>query len=75
MPDGIDNPAEKYGPVPALTYIGAGGGSLAYGLSKVTDFDLIAEVATGSPELAGGAFLVAGAAGLAANFGLVELGE
>ena len=69
----FENPLDKYEPVEAATYIGAGGGALAYGLSKVTNFDLITEVASGSPELAGGAFLVAGAAGLAANFGLVEL--
>jgi hypothetical protein len=69
----FENPIDKYGPVPGVTYLGTAGGAVAYGLSKVTDFDLITEVASGSPELAGGAFLLAGGAALAADFGLVEL--
>jgi uncharacterized membrane protein YuzA (DUF378 family) len=71
----IDNPFEKYGTVEAAVYVGSSGGAFSYGLAKVQGFDLIAEVAGSSPEAAGAAFAVAGATGLAANFGLLELGD
>lgn len=69
----FENPFEKYDSVKALVWVGAGGGAVSYGLSKITDFDLIAEVAAGQPELAGGAFLAAGAVSLADDFGLTDL--
>jgi hypothetical protein len=73
MIDGLENPFGKYEATTALVWIGAAGGSLSYGLSKLTDFDLIAEVASGSPELAGAAFGLAGGLSLASDFGLLEL--
>jgi hypothetical protein len=71
----FESPLERYEPVEAAVYLGSSGGATAYGLAKVQGFDLITEFAGGSPELAGGAFLVAGATGLAANFGVLDLGD
>jgi hypothetical protein len=71
----LDNPFDKYDTSTALVWIGSAGGAISYGLSKVTDFDLVTEIASGSPELAGGAFLLAGGAALAGDLGLVELGD
>jgi hypothetical protein len=48
-------------------WIGADGGAIILGLERLTDFSLSL-----SPELVGGAFLVAGAAGIAGKAG-VEL--
>jgi hypothetical protein len=59
--------------VKPLVWVGSAGGALSYGLSKATDFDLIAEVAAGNAELAGAAFAVAGGLALAADFDVVDL--
>ena len=71
----IENPFDKYSTGTALVWIGSAGGAISYGLSKVSDFDLVTEIASGSPELAGVAFLVAGGAALGGDLGLVELGD
>jgi hypothetical protein len=71
----IENPFDKYDATTALVWIGSAGGAISYGISKLTDFDLVTEIASGSPELAGGAFLLAGGAALAGDLGLVELGD
>ena len=67
------NPFEKYDTGTALIWLGSSGGAVAYGLSKLTDFDLVGELLANNPELGGGLFLVAGALALAGDFDLVEL--
>jgi uncharacterized membrane protein YuzA (DUF378 family) len=62
-------------PVKTLVWVGSSGGALAYGLSKVTDYDLITEVASSNPELAGAAFGIAGGVALLSDFDLIELGD
>jgi len=71
----IENPLEKYETAEAAVYVGSSGGALSYGVAKVQGFDLITKFAGGSPEAAGAAFALAGGVGLAANFGLLNLGE
>lgn len=61
--------------VKPAVWLGSAGGALSYGLSKATDFDLIAEFAAGNAELAGAAFAVAGGLALASDFDVVELGD
>jgi uncharacterized membrane protein len=67
------NPFEKYDATTALIWLGSSGGALAYGLSKLTDFDLVAELLANNPELGGALFAAAGALALAGDFDLVEL--
>lgn len=62
-------------PVQSLVWVGSAGGALSYGLSKVTDFDLVTEVASSNPELAGAAFGVAGGVALLSDFDVIELGD
>jgi len=69
----LENPFEGKPATTALVYIGSAGGSLSYGLSKLTTFDLVTEVAGSSPEAAGAAFAVAGGIALASDVGLIEL--
>lgn len=71
----IENPFSKYDTATALVWVGSAGGAISYGISKVTDFDLVTEIAGSSPELAGVAFLVAGGAALGGDLGLIELGD
>jgi uncharacterized membrane protein YuzA (DUF378 family) len=59
--------------VKMLAWIGSAGGSIAYGLANLTQFDLLAELLSGNVELGAIAFLVAGAVALANNLGVVEL--
>ena len=68
----FSNPFDGQPVSTAAVWVGSAGGSLAYGLSKTTSFDLVAEIGT-SPELIGGAFLLAGGVALASDFGLLEL--
>lgn len=78
MARNYDLPWEKWSPLTALAYVGTSGGALSYGLSKLTDFDLIAEVSNvigTSPELGAGAFALVGGVALAADFGVVDLEE
>jgi uncharacterized membrane protein YuzA (DUF378 family) len=70
----LKNPFDDTDTGTALIWIGSAGGSLAYGLSKLTEFDLVTEVLASNPELGGALFAIPGAAALAADFGLLDLG-